>query len=129
LATNLGVTATKNGFDVAKVGASTPAARLRARRYFNCGLLIIAELGFLPLDRLEANLFFRLASAQFERGSMLLTSNKHVSDWPEIFAGAESFITAILNRLLHCVSVIHIDGWDYRSNRLREPHRVFRRLV
>ena len=102
---------------VLRADAAVPPARLRAKRYFNCGLLIIDEVGFRPLDRMEANLFFRLVSARYERGSIVLTSNKHVRDWPEIFAGDEILTTAILDRLLHHVAVVHIDG---RSYRLRE---------
>ena len=129
LGTALGVKAIKNGFSVAhfvlddlmhvlKADAATPPARLRARRYVNAGLLIIDELGFRPLDRLEANLFFRLVSMRYERGSLLLTSNKHVRDWPEIFAGDEILTTAILDRLLHHVAVVHIDGQSYRLREL-----------
>lgn len=44
-------------------------------------------MGFRPLDRHEGNLFFRLISARYEKGSIILTSNKHVRDWPEVFAG------------------------------------------
>ena len=131
LATALGVKAVKNGFSVAhfvlddlmhvlRADAAIPPARLRAKRYFNCGLLIIDEIGFRPLDRTEANLFFRLVSARYERGSIVLTSNKHVRDWPEIFAGDEILTTAILDRLLHHVHIIHIDG---RSYRLRDLER------
>lgn len=128
LAAALGVKAIKNGFSVAhfvlddlmhvlRADAAVPPARLRAKRYFNCALLIVDEVGFRPLDRMEANLFFRLVSARYERGSIVLTSNKHVRDWPEIFAGDEILTTAILDRLLHHVAVVHIDG---RSYRLRE---------
>jgi len=128
LATALGVKAIKNGFSVAhfvlndlmhvlKADAAIPPARLRAKRYFNCALLIVDEVGFRPLDRSEANLFFRLVSARYERGSIVLTSNKHVRDWPAIFAGDEILTTAILDRLLHHVHVISIEG---RSYRLRE---------
>jgi DNA replication protein DnaC len=124
----LGVKAIKNGFSVAhfvlddlmhvlRADAAIPPARLRAKRYFNCSLLIIDEVGFRPLDRSEANLFFRLVSARYEKGSILLTSNKHVRDWPDVFAGDEILTTAILDRLLHHVVIIHIDG---RSYRLRE---------
>jgi DNA replication protein DnaC len=129
LGTALGVKAIKNGFSVAhfvlddlmhvlKADAATPPARLRARRYVNAALLIIDEIGFRPLDRLEANLFFRLVSLRYERGSLLLTSNKHVRDWPEIFAGDEILTTAILDRLLHHVAVVHIDGQSYRLREL-----------
>lgn len=129
LGTALGVKAIKNGFSVAhfvlddlmhvlKADAATPPARLRARRYVNAALLIIDEIGFRPLDRVEANLFFRLVSMRYERGSLLLTSNKHVRDWPEIFAGDEILTTAILDRLLHHVAVVHIDGQSYRLREL-----------
>jgi DNA replication protein DnaC len=128
LATALGVKAIKNGFSVAhfvlddlmhvlRADAAIPPARMRSKRYFNCALLLIDEVGFRPLDRHEANLFFRLVSARYERGSIVLTSNKHVRDWPAIFAGDEILTTAILDRLLHHVHVLSIDG---RSYRLRE---------
>jgi DNA replication protein DnaC len=128
LAVALGVKAIKNGFStqhyvlydlmhMLRGDAAVPPARLKAKRYLNTALLIIDEVGFRPLDRHEANLFFRLVSARYERGSIALTSNKHVRDWPEIFAGDEILTTAILDRLLHHVHIIHIDG---RSYRLRE---------
>jgi len=71
-------------------------------------------MGPLPLAY-EANLFFRLISARYERGSIVLTSNKHVRDWPEIFAGDEVLATAILDRLLRHVHVVHIDGGSYHA--------------
>lgn len=128
LATALGVKAIKNGFSVThfvlddlmhvlRADAAIPPARMRSKRYFNCALLVIDEVGFRPLDRHEANLFFRLVSARYERGSIVLTSNKHVRDWPAIFADDEILTTAILDRLLHHVHVLSIDG---RSYRLRE---------
>lgn len=128
LAVALGVKAIKNGFSVQhyilddlmhmlKGDAAIPPRRLRSKRYLNSALLVIDEVGFRPLDRAEANLFFRLVSARYEKGSIILTSNKHVRDWPEIFAGDEILTTAILDRLLHHVHIIHIDG---RSYRLRE---------
>lgn len=128
LAVALGVKAIKNGFStqhyilddlmhVLKGDAAVPPRRLRSKRYLNSALLVIDEIGFRPLDRMEANLFFRLVSARYEKGSIILTSNKHVRDWPEIFAGDEILTTAILDRLLHHVHIIHIDG---RSYRLRE---------
>ncbi len=128
LACGLGVKAIKNGFSVThfvlddllhvlKADAAIPPARLKAKRYLNSGLLIVDEVGFRPLDRHEANLFFRLISARYERGSIIVTTNKHVRDWPEVFAGDDILTTAILDRLLHHVHILHIDG---RSYRLRE---------
>ncbi|MGH8543560.1 MAG: IS21-like element helper ATPase IstB, partial [Gammaproteobacteria bacterium] len=117
LATALGVKAIKNGFSVThcllddlmhalKQDAAVPPARLRAKRYLNNALLIVDEVGFRPLDRHEANLFFRLVSARYEKGSIILTTNKHVQDWPEIFAGDEILTTAILDRLLHHLHIV-----------------------
>lgn len=130
LAVALGVKAVKNGFSVThfvldelmhalKADAAVPPARLKAKRYLNSALLVVDEVGFRPLDRHEANLFFRLISARYERGSIVLTSNKHVRDWPEIFAGDEVLATAILDRLLHHVHVVHIDGRSYRLRELQ----------
>ena len=129
LAVALGVKAVKNGFSTThfvlddlmhqlKSDAAVPPTRLKAKRYLNSALLIIDEVGFRPLDRHEANLFFRLVSARYERGSIVLTSNKHVRDWPEIFAGDEVLTTAILDRLLHHVHIVHIDGRSYRLRQL-----------
>jgi DNA replication protein DnaC len=132
LSCGLGVKAIKNGFSVMhtvlddllhalKADAAIPPARLKAKRYLNSALLIIDEVGFRPLDRMEANLFFRLVSARYERGSVVVTTNKHVRDWPEVFAGDEILTTAILDRLLHHVHIVHIDG---RSYRLRELDKL-----
>ena len=134
LACGLGVKAIKNGFSVMhrvlddllhalKADAAIPPARLKAKRYLNSALLLIDEVGFRPLDRIEANLFFRLVSARYERGSIIVTTNKHVRDWPEVFAGDEILTTAILDRLLHHVHIVHIDG---RSYRLRELDQLLR---
>jgi len=134
LAVALGVKAVKNGFSTThfvlddlmhqlRADAAIPPTRLKAKRYLNSALLIVDEVGFRPLDRHEANLFFRLVSARYERGSIILTSNKHVRDWPEIFAGDEILTTAILDRLLHHVHIVHIDG---RSYRLRELDGLLR---
>jgi DNA replication protein DnaC len=137
LAVALGVKAVKNGFSTThfvlddlmhqlRSDAAIPPTRLKAKRYLNSALLIIDEVGFRPLDRHEANLFFRLVSARYERGSIVLTSNKHVRDWPEIFAGDEILTTAILDRLLHHVHIVHIDG---RSYRLRELDGLLNRAA
>lgn len=132
LACGLGVKAVKNGFSLMhvvlddllhalKADAAIPPARLKAKRYLNSALLIIDEVGFRPLDRMEANLFFRLVSARYEKGSIIVTTNKHVRDWPDVFAGDEILTTAILDRLLHHVHIVHIDG---RSYRLRELDKL-----
>jgi DNA replication protein DnaC len=70
-------------------------------------------MGYLPLDELGATIFFQLVSARYERGSIILTSNKSYGDWGSIF-GDQIIATAILDRLLHHSSTINIRGESYR---------------
>jgi len=76
-------------------------------------LLIIDELGYLPLSTGAAHLFFQLISKRYERGSMLITSNRSVGEWGEVFGDAV-VATAILDRLLHHSQVLTIRGESYR---------------
>ena len=76
-------------------------------------MLIIDEMGYLPLDELGATIFFQLVSARYERGSIILTSNKSYGDWGAIF-GDPIIATAILDRLLHHSTTINIRGESYR---------------
>lgn len=80
-------------------------------------------MGFQPLSRLEANLFFRVVSYRYQRGSILITTNKAVKDWAEVLAGDEVLTTALLDRLLHRCHVLNIKG---RSYRVRELERLLR---
>ena len=82
-------------------------------------LLIVDELGYLPLETNAAHLFFQLVSRRYERGAMLVTSNRAVSEWGAVF-GDNVVATAILDRLLHHSHVITIRGDSYR---LREKRR------
>ncbi|MBW2532863.1 MAG: IS21-like element helper ATPase IstB [Deltaproteobacteria bacterium] len=132
LAIALGVRAVENGFSVAfhrledllaalKRDAEVSPQRLRRRKHMNVALLVIDEVGFEPMTRQEASLFFRLVSYRYGRGSMLITTNKGIADWPEVLAGDEVLATAILDRLLHRSHVLNISG---RSYRLRELERA-----
>lgn len=76
-------------------------------------LLIVDEIGYLPIDRLGANLFFQLVSRRYERGAMVLTSNQSFAKWGEVF-GDPVLATAILDRLLHHSAVLNIKGESYR---------------
>jgi DNA replication protein DnaC len=82
-------------------------------------LLIVDELGYLPFDPNAAHLFFQLVSRRYERGSMLITSNRSVGEWGTVF-GDPVVATAILDRLLHHSTIITIRGDSYR---LREKRR------
>ena len=83
------------------------------RVYLAPKVLIIDEMGYLPLDDLGATIFFQLVSARYERGSIILTSNKSYGDWGSIF-GDPIIATAILDRLLHHSTTINIRGESYR---------------
>lgn len=82
-------------------------------------LLILDEIGYLPLDRLGANLFFQLVSRRYERGSILLTSNQSLTGWAQIF-GDQVIATAILDRLLHHSTILNIKGESYRLKEKRK---------
>lgn len=76
-------------------------------------VLIIDELGYLPLSRIDANLFFQLVSTRYENGPTILTSNKSYIDWNDFFPD-EGIAAAILDRLLHYSRTIKINGQSYR---------------
>ena len=82
-------------------------------------LLIIDEIGYLPLDRLGANLFFQLVSRRYERGSILITSNQSLAGWGQVF-GDPVIATAILDRLLHHSTTVNIKGESYRLKEKRK---------
>lgn len=76
-------------------------------------LLVIDELGYLPLERATAHLFFQLVAKRYERGSILLTTNQQVTDWGHVF-GDETIAAAVLDRLLHHSHTLVIKGDSYR---------------
>jgi DNA replication protein DnaC len=86
-------------------------------------LLIVDELGYLSLDTHRANLFFQLVSRLYEKGSIILTTNKRFEDWAQIFAGDTVIAAAILDRLLHHRHVIAINGPSYRTPDLTGPEQ------
>lgn len=83
-------------------------------------LLIIDEIGYIPIDRQGANLFFQLISRRYEKGSILVTSNQSLGAWGEVF-GDTVIASAILDRLLHHATTINIKGESYR---LKEKRRA-----
>lgn len=89
--------------------------KLRERIRFLCraSLLIIDEIGYLPIAAGSGNLFFQLVNARYERGAMILTSNRGFADWAKVF-GDPVVATALLDRLLHHAVVVHIEGSSYR---------------
>ena len=91
----------------------------RLRIYLSPKVLIVDEFGIWPYDRESATAFFSLVSARYERGSIILTSNKGFADWGELL-GNNVIATAILDRLLHHSYVLNIRGGSYRLKDRRQ---------
>ena len=85
----------------------------RIRRITKSNLVIIDEIGYTPIERREANLFFNLISETYERLSLIVTSNKSFDSWAEMM-GDSIMTTALLDRLLHHARVFNLDGESYR---------------
>lgn len=85
----------------------------KLRTYLKPAVLVVDEVGYLPLDRAEANMVFQLVTRRYERGSIILTSNKAFSEWGSVF-GDDVLASAILDRLLHHCEVVSINGASYR---------------
>ena len=124
LAVSLGLKAIENGYRVLFTTAANLIAVLsrahaegrldeKLKVYATPRLLIIDEIGYLPIDRLGANLFFQLISRRYERGPMVLTSNQSFAAWGDVF-GDRVIATAILDRLLHHAVTLNIRGNSYR---------------
>jgi DNA replication protein DnaC len=107
------VTAAKLITSLAEARSQGTFAR-RLDSFTRPSLLIIDEVGFLPLGAEEASLLFEVVSRRYERGSIILTSNKGYAEWAEVFSGDGVIATAILDRLLHHATTISIRGESYR---------------
>lgn len=130
LAVALGVKAVEAGYTVLFLTLETLMTRLVRARHENRldrtlqqlaypKLLILDEIGYLPLSRDDASLFFRLLSRRYERASLIVTSNKGFVDWGEVF-GDPVLATAILDRLLHQSATINIKGDSFRLKEKRK---------
>lgn len=124
LAVGLGLKAIEHGYRVLFTTTAQMMATLtkalaegrvdeRLKLYTVPRLLIIDEIGYLPIERTGANLFFQLISRRYEKGPMILTSNQSFGAWGEVF-GNRVIATAILDRVLHHAITLNIRGNSYR---------------
>jgi DNA replication protein DnaC len=124
LAVGLAIAACQAGFSIYYTTLDDLVRRLRTAEtagrfnrqltvYLRPAVLIVDEVGYLPLNRAEANMVFQLVSRRYERGSMIITSNKSFTEWGGVL-GDDVLATAILDRLLHHCDVITINGPSYR---------------
>lgn len=84
------------------------------KKYTAPHLLVLDELGYLPIDKTGANLLFQIISLRYEQGSIVLTTNKAFKDWAEIFSNDSAITSAVLDRLLHHSDTVVIKGSSYR---------------
>lgn len=105
-----------------KHGASNNTLERKFRKYLKPKVLVLDEIGYLPLDKEASNLLFQLVSHRYEHGSIVLTSNRSYGDWGT-FLGDTVLATAILDRLLHHSITVNIRGESYRlRNRRKAGH-------
>jgi len=125
LATALGYTACLQGYSVLfasaidvinTLAAAKNAGRLKAelKKYTKPALLILDELGYLPIDKMGADLLFQVISLRYEQGAIVITSNRAFKEWPKIFNNDSTLTAAILDRLLHHAETIIIEGKSFR---------------
>lgn len=124
LAVGLGIEAIQRGFQVyfitmgeliqlLKTQEFAHKSQVQIKRLQASDLVIIDDLMYMAMDQREANLFFQLINHLYERSSIILTSNKSPEQWSELM-GDEGITTAILDRLLHRVEIVHMNGDSYR---------------
>ena len=134
LATGLGVRACESGYKVLFTTLNDMVSTLMAsmadnsfpaklRQFVQPSLLIIDEVGYLPVSKEGANFLFQVVAKRYETGSIILTSNKSFADWGEVL-GDGVIASAVLDRLLHHSTVFSIRGDSYR---LREKKRLTRK--
>lgn len=139
LAIALGVKAVEAGYSALFLTLEQLMTRLTRARHENRlertlqqlvypKLLVLDELGYLPLSREEASLFFRLLVRRYERGSLIVTSNKGFADWGDVF-NDPVLATAILDRLLHHATTLNIKGASYRLREKKKAGLFGRRPV
>ncbi len=99
------------------LAAAHAAHRLDAelKKYLNPAVLVLDEVGYLPLDKTGADLFFQIISQRYERGSLVVTTNKAYKYWSGIFNNDAGITSAILDRLLHRANTVVIKGKSYRT--------------
>jgi len=132
LAIALGYAACEAGFRVRfataidivnALSAADKAGRLvqEMKKYTRPDLLVCDELGYLPIDKHGADLLFQIISQRYERGSIVLTTNKVYKHWPSIFNNDSTLASAILDRLLHHAETVVLEGKSYRMKDRIDP--------
>jgi DNA replication protein DnaC len=98
------------------LAAAQAAHRLKTelRKYLSPSIVVIDELGYLPIDKTGADLLFQVFSQRYETGSTMVTTNQAFKNWPKVFNNDATLTSAVLDRLLHHAETILIEGRSYR---------------
>jgi DNA replication protein DnaC len=94
--------------------ANTGRLKNELKKYLKPDILLMDELGYLPVDKKGADLLFQVISQRYEKGPIILTTNKAFKKWPEIFNNDSTLTSAVLDRLLHHAETAVIEGKSYR---------------
>lgn len=100
--------------DIINTLSAAPSLDKAIKKYTLPRVLVIDELGYLPIDKKGANLLFQVISKRYETGSIILTSNRAFKDWSKIFDNDSTITSAVLDRLMHHSEVVIIEGKSYR---------------
>ena len=101
--------------------AAQHAGRLKQelKKYLRPKLIILDELGYLPIDKNGADLLFQIISTRYEKGSIIITTNRVFKEWPKIFNNDSTLTSALLDRLLHHTEAVVIEGDSYRMKEVK----------
>jgi DNA replication protein DnaC len=105
---------TVDAINTLSAAQATGTIKAALRRYLRPELLILDEVGYLPIDGHGADLLFQIITGRYERGSIVLTTNKAFKQWASIFNGDSVLASAALDRLLHHSETVLIEGLSYR---------------
>ena len=104
------------------LAAAQAAHRLKAelKKYLTPNLVLVDELGYLPIDKTGADLLFQVFSQRYETGSTIVTTNQAYKNWAKVFSNDATLTSAVLDRLLHHAETITLEGRSYRMKDLFE---------
>jgi DNA replication protein DnaC len=101
---------------------STHRLKTELKKYLSPSIVLIDELGYLPIDKTGADLLFQVFSQRYETGSTIVTTNQAYKHWAKIFNNDATLTSAVLDRLLHHAETITIEGKSYRmKDQIEEP--------
>jgi len=104
--------------------AAQSAHRLKAelKKYISPNIVLVDELGYLPIDKAGADLLFQIFSQRYETGSTIVTTNQLYKHWARVFNNDATLTSAVLDRLLHHAETVTIEGKSYRmKDQIEEP--------